>query len=69
MTRPDKAKALERLRKALGRVPELKGLRSGSPEFKKWRRDTRIAIANTFGDKSGQVVEFNNINRDYKLGA
>ena len=66
MTRPDKAKALERLRKALGRVPELKRLRRHSPEFKKWRRDTRIAVANTFGEKSSHVVDLQQI--QFSLG-
>ena len=61
MTRPTKAKAIERLQKALDAIPELKQLKSGSPEFRKWRRDTEVALANTFGDKSRHIQDFTNI--------
>ena len=61
MGRPKKTKAIERLQKALDKIPELKHLQSDSQDFKKWRRDTRIAIANTFRNKSDHVGEFNNI--------
>ncbi len=61
MTRPPKAKAIERLRKALNEIPEIKQLQRGSPEFKKWRRNTQVAITNTFGDKSRHITEFNKI--------
>lgn len=62
MARPKKAKALERLRRLLGEIPELKNLRHGSPEFKKWRRNAEVAIANTFGDESSHIGEFRAIN-------
>ncbi len=58
MGRPTKAKAIERLRKALDKIPELKQLQRGSPGFEKWHRDTRIAIVNTFGKDSEYVNEF-----------
>ena len=63
MARPSKAKAIERLQKALDAIPELKRLpRSDSaPEFKKWQRNTQIAITNTFGDKSRHIEDFTNI--------
>lgn len=62
MGRPTKAKAIERLRKALDKIPELKQLQCGSPSFEKWHRDARIAIVNTFGNKSGHDIDFKNIN-------
>ena len=62
MARPTKAKAIERLQKALGTIPELRQLPYDSPEFTKWRRDTRTAITNTFGDKLSHTSEFNTIN-------
>ena len=58
MTRPPKSKARERLRKALDAIPELRNLQSDSPEFKKWKRDTRLALTNTFGDDSNHIHEF-----------
>ena len=60
MARPTKAKAIERLQKALDAIPELKRLprSDSSPEFKKWRRDTQVAVINTFGEDSRHVEEF-----------
>ena len=58
MTRPPKAKAIERLRKALDAIPELKQLRHGSQEFNKWHRSTRVAISNIFENEPGHVTEF-----------
>ena len=62
MVRPPKAKAVERLRKVLDAIPELKRLSSGSPEFTKWHRDVQVAITHTFGTDSGHGTDFNNIN-------
>ncbi len=65
MTRPTKARAIERLRKVLNEIPELKTLPSHSPEFKKWHRNAQVAITNTFGSKSNHGADFNKI--DYSL--
>ena len=62
MARPTKAKAIERLRKTLDEIPELKQLRNDSPQFKKWRRNTRVTITNTFGSDSNHIAEFINVN-------
>ena len=61
MTRTTKAKAIERLRKVLSSVPELKKLPSDSPEFKGWHRKAQVALRNTFGENSSQLNEFNKI--------
>lgn len=61
MTRPTKAKAIERLRKVLNDIPELKQLPYDSPKFEKWQRDTRLALTNTFGDDSNHIHDFNRI--------
>ena len=58
MARPTKTKAMERLRKALNGIPELKGIPHCSPAFEKWRRNAEVAVANAFGNKSNHVVEF-----------
>ena len=61
MNRPPKSKAIERLRKVLDEIPELKNLPHGSPQFEQWHRNTRVAITNTFGDKSQHITDFGNI--------
>ena len=61
MAQPTKAKALERLRKVLNAVPELKKLSNGSPEFEKWHRNTQVTITNAFGGESSHISDFNNI--------
>ena len=62
MVRPPKAKAIERMRKVLDAIPELKGLPQNSPNFKKWHRDAQVAITHTFGTDSNQGTDFNRIN-------
>ena len=61
MTKPPKAKAIERLRKALDAIPELKELRHDSQDFNKWHRNTQVAITNAFGDGSQHIADFNMI--------
>ena len=61
MERPPKSKAIERLRRALDAISELKQLSYDSPKFTKWRRDTRIAITNTFGGESHHIRDFTDI--------
>ena len=61
MARPTKTKAMERLRKALNGIPELKGIPHCSPAFEKWRRDAEVAVANAFGNESSHVAGFKNI--------
>ena len=48
MPRPTKTRARERLQRVLDAIADLKQLQRGSPEFDKWHRDTKVAIANTF---------------------
>ena len=59
MTTPPKDKAIQRLQRALDAIEDLKQSkrRSSSPEFKKWHRDTKIAIARTFGEDSSQMKD------------
>ena len=58
MDRPPKDKSIERLESALDAIDQLKQLRRFSPEFEKWRRDTEVAISNTFKDKPKYVKDF-----------
>jgi predicted nucleotide-binding protein len=66
MGKQDKSKALERLHRALDEISGLKPQRHGSAEFKKWHRNTEVAIAKSFGDESQHVKEFTRIR--YSLG-
>ena len=60
MARPTKAKAIERLQKALDAIPDLKQRPHDSLAFPKWHRDTEIAITNTFG-QSRHIIDFKNV--------
>ena len=61
MAKPSKAKAIARLQKALDAIPELRRLKPDSPEFTKWRRDTEVAITNTFGVESRHLQDFTSV--------
>lgn len=59
--RQDKSKTIARLRKALGKISELEQQSADSPDFKRWQRDTEIAIERSFGDKSRHIDDFRGI--------
>ena len=61
MARPSKAKAIERLQKVLNEIPALVKLERGSNEFKKWHRDTRVAIENIFVNEPSKIKDFSKI--------
>ena len=52
---------MERLHSALSSIDQLKQLPRFSPQFKKWCRDTEVAISNTFGDKPKYAKDFTDI--------
>ena len=61
MMKPSKSQAKDRINKALDEIPALMPLRNSSPEFTKWKRNTRIAIINTFGQDTHHLQEFDHI--------
>ena len=61
MKQPLKNKSIDRLQRALDKIPELKQLRSHSLQFEKWQRDTEVAISNTFRDKPKYLKDFSDI--------
>ena len=61
MMQVPKATAKERIQRALDEIPSLRSVAYGSQEFRRWQRNTRIAIERTFGDESPNVAEFNDI--------
>ncbi len=61
MQKPDKTIAIARLKKVRGEIRPLQGLKRSSAQFAKWHRDTRIAIANVFGEDSAKIKDFTDI--------
>ena len=59
--KPSKSQAKERIQRALDEIPALKQMRYDAQEFAKWRRNTQIAVANTFGESTRHLKEFNRI--------
>ncbi len=67
MAKPTKAKAIERLKKALDAIPEIEPLlEDDSLEFQKWRRGIQGVIADTFGARSPHIRDFaDSLDRTY----
>lgn len=62
-----KEKAIEKLGVLIARIDDLKRLERGSAIFKKWVRDTQVALEHIFGKESRHITDFNQIN--YSLNA
>lgn len=58
MTESKKLAALTRLEKARGAIAELMALNRKAPEYLRWRRDTELALKNTFAGSERHVKEF-----------
>lgn len=58
MTKED---ALAKLESQLKEAEELKQKRRDSPEFKKWRRDTEVAIERIFGEDTRHLSDFRGV--------
>jgi len=57
----EKEKAKEILNSLIERSVELQKIRRDSPEFEKWKRDTRVAITNIFGSSTEHIQDFERI--------
>jgi len=62
----ESGKAIELLERQQERGRKLKSVRRGSAEFKKWHRDTEVAIERIFGIDSRHTKDFSGIS--YSLG-
>ena len=58
-------RALSNLRGLLDQIPSLQQER-GSERFKKWRRDTQVAVRRLFGEGSEHAKEFSGISFEYR---
>lgn len=56
-----KSEAIERLESLKERAGQLEGLRRGSQDFKKWHRDTEVAIERIFGEGTRHSKDFKDI--------
>jgi predicted nucleotide-binding protein len=66
VTKLSKNEATTRLTKQVGSIESLRNEVLYSPHFKKWLRDTQVAIEHIFGSDSRHVKDFNGIH--YSLG-
>jgi hypothetical protein len=62
-----KTQAVEKLQRQLAQVDPLLQLQRGSPEFKRWHRNTEIALENVFGNDTRHIKDFTSLR--YSLGA
>jgi hypothetical protein len=56
-----KDKALAHLNKQISEIEHLQKAQKFSPAFEKWRRDTEVVIAKSFGESSKQIQDFSAI--------
>lgn len=56
-----KARAIERLQQQLSLIDEIGKMPRFSPDFKKWHRDTEVAIEKIFGKDSRHLKDFTDI--------
>lgn len=56
-----KSEAIAKIERQIAAIDDLKRLPSGSPQFKKWHRDTQVAIRRIFGDGGRQLEDFDSI--------
>lgn len=62
-----KSQAIEKIQRQLAEIDSLLRMRRGSPEFKRWHRNTEIAIENVFGHDTRHIKDFTSLR--YSLSA
>ena len=62
----DEQKAIEKLQQQIDAIGALKQKKPFSPEYKKWYRDTQVAIERIFGRDGRHLSDFTKIR--YQLG-
>lgn len=62
-----KDKAIEKLRRQLDAIDEIKSKPRHSPEYKKWFRDTEVAIEKSFGQNTRHIKDFTSISFSLRM--
>jgi REase_DpnII-MboI len=62
-----KNQALEKLQRQIAEIDQVVRLRRGSPEFKRWHRNTEVTIENVFGHDTRHIKDFTSLH--YSLSA
>ncbi len=62
-----KEKAIEKIESLIERIDELQKIERGSAQFKKWIRDSQVALEYIFGKESRHITDFNQIR--YSFGS
>jgi hypothetical protein len=57
----DKTTAIQKLQRSIDQLNQGVGQSTSEASFKRWRRDTHVAIENIFGSNSRHADEFNKI--------
>lgn len=57
----DRAEAVKKLKRQQGALRSLNAVSISSPEFKKWERDTEVALENIFGTESRHCGDFKSV--------
>lgn len=56
-----KSQAIEKLQRQFAEIDPLLRIHRGSPEFKRWHRNTEIAIENVFGHDTRHIKDFTSL--------
>jgi len=57
-----KENAIDKIKSLINRIDELKGIKRGSSQFNKWKRDTQVALEHIFGEGAQNPKDFQKIN-------
>ena len=61
-----KEKSIEKINFLISSVEELKRMERGGAKFKKWIRDTQVALEHIFGKESRHITDFNRISYGFR---
>jgi hypothetical protein len=64
---PTKIEAIAKLQRKIDQIEPIRNRRRFSAEFKKWHRDTEVAIQNIFGEGTRHLRDFNNITYQFAV--
>jgi hypothetical protein len=63
----NKQQAIEKLKRQASQITELKQKERFNSDFKKWKRDTEIAIQKIFGENTRHIEDFNKVSYSFSV--